>query len=692
VITLILLKEKGVRNCIVDYVTDLASIEYTPRYISEEKILSVIKKLGYLPSSLQDPRQKAVSRSLYLRFIVAAFFSLNIMMFSYPIYASYFDKDLMGYSGLFGWLSFLACLPILTYSAWPIWQRFYHSLKVGIWGMEALVLIGVTAAVGLSIYELLYDSLYIYFDSMSVIIVFVLLGKIIESKAKFSAKDALIQLTRALPRRGRKRMADQSWEFVPLKNIQVNDCLIILSGEKVVLDGVVVEGSGACDESLMTGEYLPVRKEKHSFVLAGTILQQGHLVIQVTAELKDTALQRIIGMIEQDISHKVKYVRSADQIVKWFVPLVLAVSLVTAFFVLINGGSLPEAIIRVVSILLISCPCAIGIAAPLAEAYILNAMAKLGVIIRNRGCLAYLGKETVIICDKTGTMTEGKFTVLKGLEELDDSDKSLLRSLVDKSTHPIAVSLQNFLQAKITPLDSIEEIAGRGIRGKYGLQELWLGSANFLKQQGFEIPAEEHNFSGVHTLVYFKTPTKIVSIALGDRLRENIKELIASFKPAKTLLVSGDNSACVEYVAHTCGFDAWFAGYHPLQKRELIDGLRSKGEIVAMIGDGINDAPSLTAANIGIAVVSATDISIQVSDILLTTNQLSTLTALRKIALLGQKIIKQNLFWAFFYNLIGIGLAMVGYLNPLFAAFAMIISSLIVLFNAHRIKLNEKDY
>ncbi len=696
VIRLILLKEKGISNCIVDYSTDLASIEYSPRYLSQEKIFRLIEQLGYRPISLQDPRQQAVSRSLYLRFIVAAFFSLNIMMFAYPIYASYFHAEESGYVSLFGWFSFLGSIPVLSYSAWPIWRRLCVGLRVGIWGMEVLVFIGVLAASGLSFYELWQGSYYVYFDSMTAIIVFVLLGKMIESKAKFSAKDSLLKLTRALPRRGRKQFSDGTERFVSLKEIDPGNRLVVLTGEKIVLDGVVEEGEGACDESLMTGESLPLSKKVGSLVLAGSLLQQGRLVIRVTAKPEETALHRIIEMVEQDIGHKSQYVRAADQIVKWFIPLVSLLALGTTCYCLYNeivdnGHTVMQtAVIRAISVLLISCPCAIGIAAPLAESHVLNALAKLGAIVRNRGCLPFLGKETIFIFDKTGTVTEGKFTVLSGLEHLSFEECTCLKRLVSQSNHPIAVALHRTLLVPSAQFQQIEEISGKGLKGVNRQDTYYLGSAEFLKENQVLISSlhlDKQNMEWMGTVVFFaKNQECLTCLLLGDRLREDAIEVIKSLAPLKTWLVSGDSSFAVEKVAKNCSFTEWRAECHPLQKREIVDALRQKGEIVAMLGDGINDAPSLTAAHIGIAVVSAADVSIQVSDILLTTDRLPVLLQLRQIAIKGHRMIKQNLFWAFFYNVIGIGLAMGGILSPIFAAFAMVTSSLIVLLNAQRIR------
>lgn len=692
VIRLILLKEKGVRLCVVDYCTDLAVIEFTPRFISKEKIIRLITEMGYSPLSLKDPRQQAVSRSLYLRFIVAAFFSLNVMMLAYPIYASYFDGESLGYAYMLAWVSFAASLPVLLYSGWPIWRRLYSALSVGTFGMELLVALGVGAAMGLSIYELSQGSALVYFDSMTVIIVLLLLGKIIESKAKFSAKDSLIQLTRALPRRGRKLDENGAASFTPLKEILPGDRIVVMMGERVVLDGVVDEGEGSCDESVMTGESWPVAKEKGASVLAGSLLQQGRLVVKVTAKSEETALHRIIDMVSQEIGYKSSYVRAADRIIPWFVPIVLTLAAVTGlycfFFQVTDPGLSPlqTAVIRAVSILLISCPCAIGIAAPLAESYLLNALARLGVIVRNRGCLSFLGRETVFLFDKTGTITEGNMTVLHGLELLSEKEKSILKGLVSRSNHPISAALFRNIDGEMICFDRVEEVLGRGIKGVVGQDFYALGSQIFLKELGVEVISDGSDST---TVWFAKNQNCIAPLTLGDRIRKESPEVVSALSSLNPLLVSGDSSSVVESVARRCGFFGWHAECHPLQKKELVDRLRKEGKIVAMIGDGINDALALTSAHIGMAVVSATDISIQVSDLLLTTDKLQVIPKMRLLAQQGQRIIKQNLFWAFFYNVIGIGLAMMGVLSPLFAAFAMMISSLIVLLNAQRIKVKK---
>lgn len=681
VIRLMLLCEKGVRNCVVDYATDLASVEFTPRIISKDKILEFIRSLGYQPQLFQSIERKRVTKGLYLRFIIAAFFSLNIMMFAYPIYAGYFDSDLEGYDFLFAWISLISSLPVVTYSFWPILKRGWGSLKIGLLGMEALVIVGAGTAFGVSVYEMINGRANVYFDSLTVIITFVLLGKIIEARSKFSAKEAMLRLYQSVPKRGRKLFSDGSSKFVPIKEISVGDILVALTGDKIVLDGVIIEGEGACDESLMTGESLPVAKGIGKGILGGTILLQGKISYRVTANLEQTALQRIIGMVEKDIGVKNVSVRAADEVVRWFVPVVCCIALGVVGWGLIVGLSTHEIIMRAISVFLISCPCAIGIAAPLAESQLMSELAQLGVIVRNRRALAFLGRETLFVFDKTGTVTEGYFHVLDGLEGLDTHQLSYLKALSSQSNHPTALAISREIPFDGFKLESTLEVVGKGMIGEHKGNRYLLGSDLFLRNHGIDVSS-----SGISTTVYFaENKTLLTLITLGDSIRSGVKEVVRALSPVKTVLLSGDGEKPVEAVAKECGFGSWLWNYSPLQKQEYIHQQKRRGEIVCMMGDGINDAPALTAAHAGISVVSATDVSIQVSDILLTTDRLEVVQKMRVLAKKGRKIVNQNLFWAFFYNCIGIALAASGTLTPLFAAVAMVASSLMVLGNARRI-------
>lgn len=673
IIRLILLQERGVKNCVVDYTTDLASIEFSPCLISKDKILTLIKSLGYYPRDLQESQHKAVSFALTLRLIVAAFCSLNVMMLAYPLYVAYFQGNEHEFGSLFAWLSLIISLPVISYSAFPIFQRFYHSLRVGIFGMEMLVVIGVSSSFCLSLWELYRGGTAVYFDSMTVIIAFVLLGKLIEAKAKFSTKEALLRLSLALPRRGRKRFPDGASRFVLMKELAKGDEIVVLTGEKIVLDGQVIEGEGACDESLMTGEAIPVGKKEGDLVIGGTILQQGQLVYRVSHHQNETALQKILDIVQQDIGHKSTYLRAVDPVVRWFVPLVVALAALIAYWTTFERG---------IAILLISCPCAIGIAVPLAEAAMINGMAALGAIVRNRSCLMYLGKEDTFIFDKTGSLTEGHFTLQSGLEGLNGEQLRILKGMTGKSNHLVSRAIHRSIVGCSHNFPKVEEIPGQGLKAGAFL----LGSFPFLRSAGVEVSEPEMQELPL-TYVGFAQGGKLLTIlALGDVVRKDAKIAVTEID-AKTILLSGDGQEAVKCVAKLCQTDEWHAGCSPLQKRDFVEERKGAGEVVSMLGDGINDAAALTSAHVGISVVSAADISIQVSDILLTTDRLSVIPKLRDIARKGRKIIRQNLFWAFIYNIIGVGLAVFGFLNPLFSAIAMVLSSLIVIFNAKRLTI-----
>ncbi len=678
VIRLMLMQQKGVLNCVIDYTTDLASIEFSPRYISKDSIQKTINQLGYEASSLEAAGKNQISRFLYLRLIIAAFFSLNVMMLSYPVYASFFSLDDEGMSRIFVWLSFVSSIPVLVFSGWPIFRRFITALSIGVVGMEALIVLGVFSSFSLSLYEMINNSKHIYFDSMCVIITFVLLGKLIESKAKFSAKDSLFRLVKSLPKRARKVFPGGKKEFVPLKDIKAGDHLAVHTGEKIVLDGEIVSGECSCDESLMTGESMPVHKYKTDFVLSGTVVINGTAVYRVVNPQKETALEKIISIVEQDIGHKSVYTRAVDPIVSRFIPVVIAIALGTVFGCLFHGCDYRTAFMRGISVLLISCPCAIGIAAPMAESQILNVLSCAGAIVRNRGCLPDIGRETVFVFDKTGTITQGCFSVCSGLEGLCVHEIKVLKALTSHTNHPVSKAISQQLATDPLSLQNIREVSGAGMIGFDHDVEYRLGNCEWTGCQPIDTDL---------TQVFFTRGGKLITVlTLGDQLRDEAKEVVSSLHSVKTLLLSGDRQNVVVKVAKACGFDEWKSRCSPFEKREIIEKLRKNGEIVAMIGDGINDAPALTASNIGISVVSASDLSVQVSDILFTTDRLDILSKLRTVAIKGQKIIKQNLFWAFFYNIIGIFLAASGYLSPIFSAGAMVSSSIIVLMNTRRIR------
>lgn len=666
-IRLILRHRKGIIACVVDYATDLAAITFNPRILSKAQVLALINKLGYSAHEFLASEKSRASRSLWIRFAIAGFCAMNIMMFSYPLYAAHFGIPADGYELALGWLSFALAVPLITYAAWPIWKRLNVSLKSGLFGMETLVLIGVSTAFAVSTYHLLnHDATRLYFDSMSMVLSLVLLGKILEKRAKFSAKETLLRLTRSIPRKGYKRLPSGDYAYVPLKEIRPGDILMARTGEKIVLDGIVRKGEGLVDEAVMTGEARPARKTPGSVVVGGSVVKQGSLVVEVTRDQEQSLLGQILSFVEHDLTSKNNPERIIDRITRIFVPAVLILALAMGIF---------EGPMRALVILLISCPCALGIAVPLAQSRLLYLCAENGALVRNRSRLHRLAQNPLFAFDKTGTLTEGKFQVLSGLQELSEVHQSILKGLVVQSTHPISSALSEMLQPAPTTLIDVHEIVGRGLAGIYENSTYLLGSERFMQEKGITVAPY-----GGETVVYFaQDQTLLARISLGDRIRERLPHV-------EGVILSGDSHLLVSSLATTCGFQWGKGGLDPLQKREEILALKQRGRPVVMVGDGVNDAPAMAAADLGISVVSATDLAVEVSDILLTTEHLDALPRLCALARACRSIIYQNLFWAFFYNAIGILLACIGMLNPLFAALAMAFSSLCVTLNSLRLR------
>lgn len=674
----VLARKKGVINIIVDYATDIAVVEYQPRYLDKENILSAIARLGYEVDIQADAALTSASRPLKIRCAVTAFFALNVMMFAYPLYATYFDASAEEYSSIFAWLSFWAALPVMTYGAWPIYKRFWAALRTGFFGMETLVVLGAGSATLLSTYRLLNGNTHVYFDTACVIVALVLGGKLVESKAKFNAKKTLTEIARSQPKRGRKRFADGKTYFVPFADIEIGDEIKTVAGEKIILDGIVTEGEATCDESLLTGESLPVVKTIGSKVIGGSVLLHGTIVWSVKTAVEETIQQRILQLVQNDLGLKNVKEQRIDVILRFFIPIIL---LLTLWGYVLSGWNFEQAL----SILLIACPCALGIAIPLVESQLIQALAEKGALVRNRACLQTLGKESIIAFDKTGTVTKGYLEVINGINSLSSEERFVFANIARQSTHPVSQAIARALDSELPIEIPTLEHAGKGLEGKWKNKTYRMGSEAYFKALAFDYQTRTKGFPGSTPCLLFEDNRLIARLFLADSIKQEIPPLLKALNNVQSILLSGDNKQTVKHIAQECGFDSWYGEQSPLDKREKIKELKNNGAVIAMIGDGINDAPALTAADVAISVVSATDISIQVSDILLTTEKMDVLLPVRKLAIKARHLIKQNLFWTFFYNVIGIGLALGGYLSPIYSAIAMTASSLIVVLNAQRL-------
>lgn len=676
-ITLLISDLPGVSGCHVDYMTDFAAIEFDPMQLSKERIRKTIEIFGYHCFELNDPKRKAREFSHYLRLAVAFFCAMNVMMFTYPLYTTFFDFDGEKMAPLLAWISLALTIPVVTYSAMPIYRRFALSIKQGQLGMETLVVIGIIASVTLSLIEIYRGTYHVYFDTVTMLITLLLLGKVIEQSAKFSAKEAWYQLHRSLPTKARTKEG----MIVPLRDVMEGDELLVLQGEKIPLDGIVLEGEGACDESSLTGEAMPIPKRRGDSVISGALLQTGTLHLRTVTTYEKSSMQQLLNSLEKDLRHKSETLTMADSISSLFTPVVLGIAFATVPLLISLDYSWSESVLRSLAILLIACPCAIGIAAPLVESRLVHTFSKNGAIVRNRNLFKNLSQATLFLFDKTGTLTKGELQVVKGVETLSTDHQAAIKTLAMHSNHPVAIALQKAIPLHTRSLEHFSEKPGLGMEGVIDGKRYLIGSQLWMIEKKIPCPEVITSNTVSHVIC---NDVWLTDIQCDDQLRSGADSL-----PQRKILVSGDRKEAVMHSAFQLGFTEFHAEMTPHAKQELIKELQNQGETVVFVGDGLNDAPALTSADVGISVVSAADISFHVSDLYLLSGQLDQFQFLQKLSKKGELLKRQNYFWAFFYNTLGIPLALCGMLSPLFATFAMAFSTLIVLLNSMRTSLHQ---
>lgn len=567
-IEILLMQSKGIKSVFVDYTTDLCAIEYSPMVISKEIIFEKINSFGYKPHLLESESSANKGKkdiNLYLRLGVASFAGLNIMMLSYPIYEDYLGIKTFGFNYLFAQICLLLTLPIIFFSLVPILKKFWLGLKCLHFGMESLIVIGVASSFFLSIYELLKGSDQVYFDTLAMIVVFVLWGKAIESKAKRQTKDCVFQLHKQLPKKARVKDSEGKVIFKPLKEVAIGDLVIALTGEKIVLDGHVFEGEASVDESLLTGEACPNYKTKQSLLTAGSFVQSGFLVYRVLTKAEDTLIAKLTDLLKEDLLKKKSSIRLVDRISSLFVPVIVIVALVTSLLVYFSSG-FEAAFLRFLAILLISCPCALAISIPLVESLLVLNLSKMGILVRCRESLKKFCSVNCIIFDKTGTLTEGKFKVLSKIE-LDEVDERALKTLAMSSNHPISIALSEAISLDPLKCIDIEEVIGRGVKGTIFNNSYLMGSYLFLKE--LNILAKEPNCQEV-VLFFVKNGKVIQTILLDDALRENIKNDLDLLQVKEKIILSGDSFNRVESTAKYLQLNTFKALFSPFEKENTL--------------------------------------------------------------------------------------------------------------------------
>ena len=721
----------GVLAAEASFATDLLKVQYQPKALSPDRILERVSKIGYKANVFSPgaERDAAEHRDLVLRFGLAAFFWLNIMTFSLALHVGYFEQILDSVRRYLPFVLMALATPVVFYCGYPLLRLAWLDLRNRTLRMESLVSLGVLAAYLFSAAQAIRGQSHVYFDTASVIVTFVLAGKLIEQGAKEKTSRWIMALHQMVPNKVRLLGEGREY-FVSAQAMQPGQVFLVKAGEHFPADGAVVEGNSHADEALLTGEVTPVAKEPGAAVIAGSVNLEGVLHVKATHTGTSSTIARIIALVEHALSSRSSLERTVDRVSRIFVPCVIGVAALT-FVICWTGSftSLGNGLMRAISVLVIACPCALGLATPLAITAALGNASRRGILISNSQILETLGRVNHVILDKTGTVTEGHFELL-GCELVPDYASSpvwmqantanadqdplppdfpfdlvspsyeqtfeLLASLEQYSEHPLGKALVNFTRERQIPLEeatSVEIHRGLGITGIVAGRSIFVGGRRLTEHMAVFIDARTELVgrrweSEGRTVVFFGWDGALQGcLAFGDRPRSHASGLVSDLKKRgiTTHLVSGDSRATTEAVARQLGAESFRSEVLPPQKAEVVREWKNKGAVVAMVGDGINDAPALAEADLGIAMGSGTDIAMRAASVVLMDNDLRKIPRTFDLAKKTMRIVRQNLFWAFFYNVVGITLAIVGILSPIFAAVAMLLSSLSVVGNSLRL-------
>jgi Cu+-exporting ATPase len=691
-------KVPGVLDASVNLATEQATVKLA-QGASAAALIAAVERAGYgaqLPHSVSEA-PAAPTRTLPDWWPVALAIALSLPLIA-PMLGSLAGAHWM----LPGWLQLALATPVQFWLGARFYRAGWKALRAGSGNMDLLVAVGTSAAYGLSLYLLLThaDAMHLYFEASAVVISLVLLGKWLEARAKRQTTEAIRALQALRPTTARVRL-DGVDRDLPIDAIRLGDLVVIRPGERVPVDGEVIEGDSQVDESLLTGESLPVDKQPGDTVTGGAINAQGVLVARTTAVGTETTLARIIRLVENAQAAKAPIQRLVDKVSAVFVPVVMGIALVTFVAWWALGGNAEQAILNAVAVLVIACPCALGLATPTAIMAGTGVAARHGILIKDAEALELAHKINIVVFDKTGTLTDGTPHVAACVPADGGSQNEVLATaagLQSGSEHPLARAvLAESAARSVAPLPARTQQAlpGRGIAGEVGRDTYWLGNRRLMNENGVDTTAlddaaAELEAAGrsVSWLARASDRHALGLLAFGDAVKPGAAAGVARLKAQgiATVMLTGDNRGAAEGVARELGLDSVLAEVLPADKATHVSQLKATGKTVAMVGDGINDAPALAAADVGIAMSSGSDVAMHTAGITLMRGDPALVADAIDISKRTYAKIRQNLFWAFVYNVVGIPLAALGFLNPVIAGAAMAFSSVSVVTNALTLK------
>lgn len=709
-------KLNGVVKVSVNPATEIITLEFIPTLLSIENIREEIEKLGYKVPEIKEEEielydeiiKKQEYEDLKKRFIASASLTAFILLdmilhFFYHIE----NRTIVNY------ILFVLTTPVVFYGGGKFFRSFFAGIRHFSADMNTLIAIGTGSAYLYSVVATFYPKIFtsigkspdVYYETSAVIITLILFGRLLEARAKMQTTSAIKKLSSLQPKTA-TLVKDGEEVVVSIKDVKVGDIILVKPGERIPLDGIIIDGFGSVDESIITGESIPVEKKPGDSVIGSTLNKAGSFKFKVTNVGKDTVLSKIIQLVKDAQATKPPVQKLADKVASVFVPIVIGIATLTFLIWYLLGYGFTFALMNFVSVLIVACPCALGLATPTAIVVATGKSAECGILIKNAPALEIANKINIVVFDKTGTITYGKpeVTDIITLGNLSENEILKLSASVERnSEHPLAEAILRY--AKLRNLKLYEpknffSIPGQGVFANIDSSEVAVGNLTFMKNlnietKGFDKTLDILTNEG-KTPVFIAVDRKIMGIiAIADTIKPDVKETIKNLKKLgiDVAILTGDNYKTARAIANKIGVEKVFAEVLPEQKSEKIDELKNSGYIVAMVGDGVNDAPALAKANVGIAIGSGTDVATATADVILLKDDIKGVLQLIKLSVKTYKIIKQNLFWAFFYNIIlipvaaGILYPLFGVLlKPVFASISMSFSSVLVVSNSLRIK------